>query len=345
MTQIQSKPILIIQTAFIGDTILASSFAHSVHEKFPNAPLHFVLRKGNESVIQGLPFIEKVWIWDKSQGKVKSLIALIKALREIEFFAVLNIHRHFNSGLITALMKAKNKIGFKQNPLSFFYTKKINHQIPHVVSKRAWHEVQRNLQLLQALAPDFPMPMKTQGLNPHLPIEKKHEEKVSQYKIHPFVVVAPASVWFTKQWEESSYIELVRELSKNYQVLLIGGPGDKELCDKVKADTTAINLCGKLNLLESAALMKGAQRVFVNDSGPLHLASAVNAKTTTMFCATIPEFGYGPLADEAIVLESPEKLDCRPCGLHGHTSCPKGHFKCAKNITVDMALATLSQKH
>jgi heptosyltransferase-2 len=110
----------------------------------------------------------------------------------------------------------------------------------------------------------------------------------------------------------------------------------------VRGETEAINLCGQLNLLESAALMEGAERVFVNDSGPLHLASAMNAKTTAFFCATIPQFGYGPLATGAVVLESPEKLDCRPCGLHGHTSCPRGHFKCAKNVTVEMALTTIT---
>lgn len=341
MTPSESKPILIIQTAFIGDTILASSFAKTLHDQYPDAPLHFFLRKGNEGVINGLPFINKVWVWDKGEGKVRSLWRLIRELRQYEFRAVFNIHRHFNSGLITAFMKAKEKIGFKQNPLSFFYTRKVNHRIPHTVDGQSWHEVQRNLQLLQAYEGRFPMPFKLQEFRPVLPITIAHKDKVAEWKTKPFVVVAPASVWFTKQWEESSYTELVKRLADKYQVLLIGGPGDKDLCQRVKGSTEAINLCGKLNLLESAALMEGAERVFVNDSGPLHLASAVNAKTTAFFCATIPQFGYGPLAEGAVVLESPEKLDCRPCGLHGHTSCPKGHFKCAKNVTVEMALGTL----
>lgn len=341
MKATESKPILIIQTAFIGDTILASSFAHCVHLTYPQAKLHLVVRKGNESVVQGLPFIEKVWIWDKGQGKVKSLLQLIKELRQYEFRAVFNIHRHFNSGLITALMKAKEKIGFKQNPLSIFYTKKVNHRIPHEVGGKSWHEVQRNLQLLQAYNPQVPMVMDATQIPPHLPLTDKHRSKVAEYKTKPFVVIAPASVWFTKQWEEASYTELTRRLAEKYQVLLIGGPGDFDLCERVRGQTSALNLCGKLGLLDSAALMEGAERVFVNDSGPLHLASAVNAKITTMFCATIPQFGYGPLSKESVVLESPEKLDCRPCGLHGHTSCPKGHFKCGKNITVDRVQATL----
>lgn len=335
MSHSLAKPILIIQTAFIGDTILASSFARAVRAQFPDSPLHFFLRKGNESTIQGLPFVDRVWVWDKGEGKVTSLLRLIRELRQFQFHAVFNLHRHFNSGYITARMLADRKIGFAENPLSLFYTDKIRHRIPHLENGAAWHETQRNLQLLRALVPSYVIPSERALLRPVLPLVPKHFEKVQKYKARPYVVVAPASVWFTKQWPEASYTDLVRRLSQSFQVLLIGGPSDRALCDRVKGDTEALNLCGELNLLDSAALMDGAARVFVNDSGPLHLASSVNAKTSTMFCATIPEFGYGPLADDAVVFESPEKLDCRPCGLHGHTSCPKGHFKCGLNVTVD----------
>ena len=71
MSHLQSKTILIIQTAFIGDTILASHFARAVKDQYPNSKIHFFLRKGNESVIEGLPTIEKTWVWSKENGKTK----------------------------------------------------------------------------------------------------------------------------------------------------------------------------------------------------------------------------------------------------------------------------------
>ena len=342
MEQRDSRPILIIQTAFIGDTILASAFARSVHERYPDSPIHFFLRKGNESVNIGLPFIHKTWVWDKQRGKVRSLWALIKELRQYEFRAIFNLHRHFNSGFITLMMRADEKIGFRQNPLSFAYSKKVEHQIPHLVEGKAWHEVQRNHQLLNAYDSGVPLELNAKKLRPALPIQPKNFEKVSVYQTRPYVVVAPASVWFTKQWEEEKYHSLVAEMSKSHQVLLIGGPDDHVLCERVKGSSSAQNLCGKLNLLDSAAVMKDAERVFVNDSGPLHLASSVNAKTTAIFCSTITDFGYGPLADDSIVLESHEKLECRPCGLHGHDACPLGHFKCSKNVLVTQLLETIS---
>jgi lipopolysaccharide heptosyltransferase II len=335
MNDASSKTILIIQTAFIGDTILASHFARAVKDLYPNSKIHFFLRKGNESVIQGLPTIEKTWVWDKAGGKTKNLMKLISELREIKFDMVFNLHRHFNSGLVSAMMKSPFKAGFKQNPLSMFYTRKINHQIP---DPRGWHEVQRNLELI----PDYKIADNSKIYKPELPIQQKNIDKVSPYVNDNYFVVAPASVWFTKAWSEHKYRELTSELSKMGKVYFIGAPTDKELCDRIREGfPNTENLCGGLNLLDSAALMKKARRVFVNDSAPLHLASCVNAKTTAVFCSTVPTFGYTPLADDSVVVDVGDELACRPCGLHGYKACPLGHFKCSEDIAINKVLATI----
>ncbi len=340
MNDASSKTILIIQTAFIGDTILASHFARAVKEQYPNSKIHFFLRKGNESVIVGLPTIEKTWIWDKAGGKTKNLFKLICELRKIKFDMVFNLHRHFNSGLVSALMKSPFKAGFKQNPLSFFYTQKVNHQIP---DPRGWHEVQRNLELLQKASPTLVISDNSKIYKPELPVQEKNVNKVAPYINGEYFVVAPASVWFTKAWSESKFRELTAELAKRGKVYFIGAPSDKELCNRIREgiDNTE-NLCGGLNLIDSAALMKKASRVFVNDSAPLHLASCVNAKTTAIFCSTVPSFGYTPLADDSVVVDVGESLACRPCGLHGHKQCPLGHFRCSYDIEIKNVLATIS---
>jgi heptosyltransferase-2 len=63
----------------------------------------------------------------------------------------------------------------------------------------------------------------------------------------------------------------------------------------------------------------------------------MNAPVTAFFCSTIPSFGFGPLSDDAEILETSEDLSCRPCGMHGHQTCPENHFKCGKNIDVMLA--------
>ncbi len=335
MTATSSKTILIIQTAFIGDTILASQFARAVTEFYPNSKIHFFLRKGNESVIEGLPTVEKTWVWDKAGGKTRNLLRLIGELRKIDFDLVFNLHRHFNSGLVTALVRAPEKIGFRQNPMAHFYSRRINHQIP---DPRGWHEVQRNLELI----PGYPIVDNSKNYRPELPLKPKHFEKVAAYKSEPYFVIAPASVWFTKAWSEGKYRELTQELTKLAKVYFIGAPADRDLCDRIRAELpNTENLCGALNLLDSAALMKDARRVFVNDSAPLHLASCVNAKTTAIFCSTSPGFGYTPLAEDSVVVDVGDSLSCRPCGLHGHKSCPLSHFKCSEEISIKRVLATI----
>lgn len=336
MSAIVSKKILIIQTAFIGDTILASHFARALKDEYPDSEIHFFLRKGNESVIQGLATVHKTWVWDKQGGKTKNLMKLISSLREIKFDMVFNLHRHFNSGLVSAMMKSPFKAGFKQNPLSMFYTKKVNHQIP---DPRGWHEVQRNLELI----PNYKISDNSKIYKPELPIQAKNREKVSAYTSGEYFVVAPASVWFTKAWSESKYRELTSKLVGMGKVYFIGAPSDKELCDRIRKDfPNTENLCGMLNLLDSAALMEKARRVFVNDSAPLHLASSVNAKTTAIFCSTVQEFGYTPLADDSVVIDMGKTLSCRPCGLHGHKACPLGHYKCSEDIEIKRVLETIN---
>ncbi|MFN7234860.1 MAG: glycosyltransferase family 9 protein, partial [Cyclobacteriaceae bacterium] len=102
------------------------------------------------------------------------------------------------------------------------------------------------------------------------------------------------------------------------------------------------NLAGELTFLQSAALMKEAVMNYVNDSAPMHLASAVDAPVTAIYCSTLPSFGFGPLSSNSRVVETHEKLDCRPCGLHGHRQCAKGHFKCSSGIQVDQLLETIN---
>ena len=98
------------------------------------------------------------------------------------------------------------------------------------------------------------------------------------------------------------------------------------------------NLCGELSFLQTSALMTNATMNYVNDSAPMHMASAMNAPTTAVFCSTVPDFGFGPLSDQTKIAETEEKLECRPCGLHGFKKCPEGHFKCAHSITTNQLL-------
>jgi heptosyltransferase-2 len=138
----------------------------------------------------------------------------------------------------------------------------------------------------------------------------------------------------------ANWVEVINAINPETKVFLLGGGNDKAACAEIKKLSKHPNievLAGQLAFLESAALMRSAQMNYVNDSAPMHLASAMDAPVTAIFCSTIPAFGFGPLSSNSRIAEIPEKLDCRPCGLHGYRQCPKGHFKCS-NITVEAIL-------
>ena len=343
---------LIIQTAFIGDVVLATPLIEKLKKHYPDAVIDFVLRKGNETLLTNHPHLRQVRILDKKNGKYKNLFSLISMIRKEKYDYVINLQRFFASGLLTVLSGGKHTIGFDKNPLSFLFSESVKHQIS--ITDQDNHEVRRNLSLIEKITDNtFVKP-------------KLYPSDADFQKVIPpgeYVCIAPASIWFTKQWPKEKWIELIQKLPDHLTIYLMGAKSDAPLCDEIKSQIvnrqssivnlksplgdlganrqlSIVNLSGQLSFLESAALMKNARMNFVNDSAPLHFASAVNAPVAAMFCSTIPAFGFGPLSDISYIFETNEKLDCRPCGLHGYTSCPKGHFRCS-HIDTDLIVSRI----
>lgn len=320
------KKFLVIQTAFTGDAILSTSVLESLRKHFPDSTIDLLVRKGNDGLFHQHPFIHQLLVWNKQAGKLRDLLRLLRAIRKSKYDHVINLQRYFNSGLLTAFSGAKETVGFDKNPLSFLFTRKVKHIIGD-----GRHEIARNHELILHLTGG-------DAAMPRLYPSSTDRERISEFTNTSFCCIAPGSVWFTKTWPEEKWKELIHlhhRANPGMSYLLLGSPAEKELCERILAGCSRLpvmNLAGKLNLLQSAALMQGAAMNFVNDSAPLHLAGAMNAPVTAIYCSTIPAFGFGPLSRHSIVVETNEALDCRPCGIHGHRSCPKGHFKCAYSI-------------
>ncbi|MDR0419397.1 MAG: glycosyltransferase family 9 protein [Prevotellaceae bacterium] len=318
---------LIIQTAFIGDVILATALVEKLGRFFPTSQIDFLLRKGNEGLLANNSHVNNVWIWNKKDGKYRNLFKLLKPIQKQRYDFVINIQRFATTGLFSILTGAKQVIGFKKNPYSIFFNKRVDHHIGNGI-----HEVERNLKLIEDITDtSFEMPKlypSTADFN-----------AVEIYKKQPYITISPTSVWYTKQLPLEKWEKLMKLIDKNkYKIYLLGGIGDKEACEKLVNLNSVKNLAGKLTLLQSAALMCDANMNYVNDSAPQHLASAMNAPVTSVFCSTVPTFGFGPLSKNSRIVEVDERLRCRPCGLHGYKACPKGHFLCAHNIEVEKML-------
>jgi heptosyltransferase-2 len=306
--------------------------AESLHNLYPTCKIDYLIKKGYENLFDNHPFINSVLLWNKKQKKYFNLLKIIVHVRRTHYDAVINIQRHFSSGLVTVLSGAAIRSGFKKNPLSFLFT----HRYVHIISETEpfEHEIARNHKLITLF---INVQLSKPGIYPSV----ADEVCVKEWTHENYITIAPASLWFTKQFPLNKWIEFVNELSIDINVYLLGASNDVPMCEQIVASTNrknVVNLAGKLSTLQSAALMKGAIMNFVNDSAPLHLASATNAPVTAIFCSTLPAFGFGPLSDNSTVIETQEMLACRPCGLHGHMSCPENHFLCAEHITTNQLL-------
>lgn len=320
--------ILIIQTAFIGDAILASSLVEKLHSKFPSAAISILVRKGNEGSYKAHPFLKEVLVWDKTVSKYGNLFKMLKTIRKNKYDLLVNCHRFASSGFLTAFSGARHKAGYKQTPFSYLF----DHAPKHTFGDGR-HEIQRYNQLIE----DF---TGTDLFKPKIYPTTADEEKIKPFVKDHFICIAPSSVWFTKQLPMQKWVELCDTVEPNTTIYMLGSHTDQALSDliiKNSKNKNIHNLCGQLTLLQSAALMKRAKMNYVNDSAPLHLASATNAPVTAFFCSTVKEFGFYPLSDNSKVIDA-GPLDCRPCGMHGHKSCPLGHFNCAKLIDVKKAV-------
>lgn len=316
--------VLIIQTAFLGDAVLVTSLLEKIRVESPETVIHLLVRKGNESLFQAYtpPCLSRVWAYDKA-NKRQSWIELRSQLKQESFDKVFVVQRFFGMGLLSLMIGAKQVFGFAKNPLSWFFNKAYPHPFGN-----GMHEVERNTALLSDWLGD-----------------KVYQPFLNPVKVTPpaenYICISPGSVWETKRLPIQKWIEFIHLLPRDQAIVLMGSPNEQYLSDEIEQACSGwpiYNETGKHALVASTSIFAQSKGNFVNDSGPMHLSSAVNVPTVAVFCSTTPDFGFGPLADHSQIIEVSEQLDCRPCGDHGKKNCPLGHYACGNHISIQKML-------
>jgi heptosyltransferase-2 len=325
------KKLLIIQTAFLGDVILTTPLIEVVHSHFPECKIDFLTIPKCKNIIESNPHIRKIIIFDKKDRDrgIKGLNLLATSLRVENYDVCLTPHRSWRSAYLTKSTRAAVRIGFNSSSWTGAFTHLIRYD-------REMHEIERNLSLVNELGIErknkiypklYSTPNDTKIV---LEILKNLEEG----QINEMFAVAPGSIWTTKRWPMKHYQEFCRLMSENeIQLLLLGSKEDAVLCQRLSADCqNCINLAGKLTLRQTESLLKRCLGLLTNDSAPLHLGSAANIPVYAIFGPTIPQFGFGPIADQSMIFER-RNLSCRPCGIHGGKTCPTRTFACMEYIS------------
>ncbi len=318
--------ILLVQTAFLGDTILVTPLIRAVRSLFPDSQIDILVIPQTAGVLQNNPHLNKIILFDKRRDKKSAFTHTLKRLKNEHYDLAITAHSSFTTGLLLKLAAIPQRIGFDRNPIRFFLTQTV--PVPST-----GHTIEKNLALLKPFS-HRKFPIQTE-------IFPSHKEKYLAQNLlqrlnadRPKIAIAPGSVWPTKRWPKNYYAELIKNIKNEFSLIFIGSQAERELCTWIIEQAgaqAAMNLAGELSLLQSAAVIERCDLMLCNDSGALHLANAMQTDVFAFFGPTVKKFGFYPFRPNDFVFEIPH-LSCRPCGKHGSQTCPQKHFRCMLEI-------------
>ncbi|MDZ7374980.1 MAG: lipopolysaccharide heptosyltransferase II [candidate division KSB1 bacterium] len=326
-TTISPHSLLVVQTAFYGDVILATPLVRAAAFLWPQAAIDFLCLPQTSSLLANHPLLRRTIAYDKRgrERGLRSLFRLARRLRGSGYDLALVPHPSLRSALLVWLARIPVRVGFDRNTGHKLFT----HIVPY---RREHHEVERNLGLLR------PFGLEGGTWRPELFPSEDDREQVDALLAgligSAFAALAPGSVWPTKRWPAPYFAALAAELKRRWGLpgVIVGGSGDAALAAEVEtlSDGAAYSLAGKLTPLQSAEVIRRAVLLVTNDTAPLHMASATQTPVVAIFGPTIPEFGFGPYRIPHRIAQL--DLPCRPCSSHGGRRCPIGTFACMREL-------------
>ena len=321
-----SNRILILRLSSIGDIILSSFFIRQIANAFPDYSIDFVIKNRFKDLVRFNPYIKKIYTIDSKKG-MNHLIELRNKLKNNNYSHIFDLHNNMRTNFLLSGMA-----GFKK--------RKINKD----KFKRALL-VYLKMNQYKTVKP-IPIRYLETGLQAGIMDDKKgldlfwdEQIETNLNKIHAkllssrYFVLAPGAGFYSKKWPIEYFIELVEIIIKKRKekIVILGGPTDADDATELQLNSRVINLTGKLKLLESAIILKYARALVSNDSGLMHMATAVKTPVLAIFGSTVEELGFFPFRSKHCIVQN-EGLKCRPCSHIGKDYCPKGHFRCMLEI-------------
>ncbi len=313
--------ILIVRFSSIGDIVLTTPVIRCIKQQLQGVEVHFLTKHKFASVIENNPNIDKLHTTNKS------LADIIPQLKKENFDYVIDLHHNIRT---LKLKSALGKRSFSFNKLNWEKFLIVNFKINKLPKK---HIVDRYFETVSSLG----VVNDNKGLD-YFISEKDNiiiaESLPANFQNGYHVLVVGGS-YYTKQIPANKLKEICGKSSR--PLVLLGGKEDSVIAEQVYQffKETTINLCGKLNLNQSASVIQQAEKVITSDTGLMHIAAAYKKNIISVWGNTIPEFGMSPyLPGENSEIWEVKNLLCRPCSKLGYRKCPKGHFKCMNDIEI-----------
>jgi len=314
MTEDQEPKVLIVKLSSLGDLFHALPTVRGLKRGL-GAKIHWVTQQEYIPLVRCFTDVDHVIPFTRKVS-FAGLKAFVNALREQEYAYVIDLQGLLKSAIVARMARGKIRIGpsFHRECSRLFYSSVAGRR------NRNRHAVEQNLDVLHHLQID------TGDLEFSVSFpDKELAEK------RPRVAMFPASRWSTKNWSTGCFVDVGRRLrrTRDVSVFVFGAPGDVHVCDEVVRglDGEAVNLAGKTTLPDMGGLLKEMDLVIANDSGPVHLAAAVNTPALVIFGPTDPK-RTGPYGKGHRVAMT--SLSCQPCFSR---RCRRRGIPCLRGVT------------
>jgi ADP-heptose:LPS heptosyltransferase len=313
------KKILIVRFSSIGDIVLTTPVIRCLKTQ-TNAEIHFLTKESFSGIVSNNPNISKVITIQSKVSEAKE-----KLLAENYDFVV-DLHHNLRTAQVKRLLKKPSASFPKLNIQKWLLVNARINRLPNVHIVDRYFETVKSLNVVNdGKGLDYFIPEKDEVNLSVLP--ETHQTN--------FIAITTGAKFNTKQMPVEKIVAIIQRLNRS--VVLLGGKEDNERAEKIKSECgdLVFNACGKFNLNQSASLVRQSQFVISHDTGLMHIAAAFHKTIFSVWGNTVPEFGMTPYQPgEGSKIIEVKNLDCRPCSKIGYARCPKGHFRCMKDIDV-----------
>ncbi len=343
MIQKNITKILIVRFSSLGDVILTTPVISALKDKFPDSKIFFLTKAHYGDVLRADPRIFSLIEFDpiKKHKGFSGFIRLVSELRSHDFDLLIDLHANLRSFFVRHLTKSKVKLKYHKRWLSRFLTvhfKFLKTKAIHTVD--SYFEV---LKKIQIYSPEKnPLIFLSQDdveISGHFLLEQELEKDDIVVGVHP------GARWETKRWDEGKFERVCQDLidKHNCKIMLLGDAGDEELIENISKDIPDAKLIKAVGLPKGRfmSLIGRCDCFITNDSGPMHVASALKVPVVAIFGPTHPRLGFAPLGSKNVVLCA--NVKCSPCSLHGEKRCRKKSRFCMDLIEPEMVIEAVDR--
>ena len=312
---IEPKNILIVRTDGIGDVVLSLPLAGLIKKYYPDCKVTFLLRNYTKELTDEHPNINEVIIIKENNGKIP-VSSNVNQLKKKSFDSCIVVYPTLVTALIVYLSRINIRVGSGYRWYSFLFNRRVYEHRQYAEK----HELEFNVSLLKIFGINesvTPNNVKFDiKINPTTLESVK--KKLSNYGVDltkKIIIAHPGSGGSAVDLPLEKFAEIVSSLNnlEKAAVIVTGSENENEICDLISGDSNVINLAGKLNLSELAALISCCSVFISNSTGPIHIAAALGIFTIGFYPKILACSAkrWGPYTTKKAVF-MPE-IECENC--------------------------------